>query len=213
MKKLLLTAITIVGVMLAFSGCVQGSRQSTQADREFTEEDAIKQAELSARVETGIFLGFKIGMSKKEYDKHYSDLLKQGRITEYGSEPRYNITTKDGWEGTLTFGAETYKDSVFAMTFLILDESLGSDSHLHLVSSFRETEKFEEYAKFTRQSEYNNTSIETYIKDNLVVEFGLNRMSYYDAPTMKIKKQLKEYEKEVEETEKKQRADASVNDF
>lgn len=213
MKKVLLTMIALVGLAVAFSGCVQGSRQSTQADKELIEEDAIKQAELSARVETGIFLGFKIGMSKKEYEKHYADLLKQGRITEIGSEPRCNITTKDGWEGTLTFGATTYKDSVFAMTFLILNESLDSDSHIHLISSFKETEKFKDFVRFSKRSEYNNTSIETYIKDNLVVEFGLNRMSYYDAPTMKIKKQLKEYEKEVEEAEKKQRADASVSDF
>lgn len=213
MKKLLLTTVTIIGVVLALGACSNQNNSSTQNKEQKTEEKAIEQAEKSSRTETDIFLGFKIGMSKKEYDKHYSDLLKQGRITEYGSEPRYNITTKDGWEGTLTFGAETYKDSVFSMTFLILDEDLDDAAHSHLISSFKETDKFKTFERYTRNSEYNNTPIETYIKDNLVIDFGLNRMTYYDAPTQAIKKKLEQYEKEVQEAEKKTKGDASVNDF
>lgn len=212
MKKFLLMTIALVGLVFAFVACSNNNSSSTQEEVK-TEEKAIEEAEKSNKIETDIFLGFKIGMSKKEYEDHYSNLLKQGRITEWAAQPRYKITTKDGWEGTLTFGAKTYKDSVYSMTFLILDESLDAAAHTHLISSFKAADKSKMFEIYTRESTYNSTIIETYIKDNLVIQFGLNRMTYYDAPTEAIIKKLEQYEQEVQEAEKKKRGDASVDDF
>lgn len=212
MKKLFV-CITFMAVFVALCGCGGSNNGKSFEKEKKTLNQAIEEAEKKPRLETNVFLGFKIGMTKKEYEKHYAELLEQGKITEVDGKPQYNITTKDGWEGTLTFAAKTYKDSLYSITFLILDEDLENAAHLHLLSSFKASEKSSEYEHYTENSEYNNTPIETYIKDNLVIQFGLNRVTYYDAPTKAIEKQLEKYDEEIKAAEKKKRGDASVDDF
>lgn len=190
MKNLLI----ILTALFVLSGC----GNSTTNKKAGTDEAlaAFEQATLSPQLVSSIFLGFNFNMSKQDVQKHFSELLKQGKVTtDSKGQYTYDFHTEQG-SVIANFSEEYYNDTLccFALKFQTGAGLIGTPE-LAMQSAIDVFQKQSQGYTF-----YINEAIESspsylFIKNNAVVKFSSltdAMMRYINAPKYALLQESKE---------------------
>lgn len=191
----------ILTAFCVLSGCGNGNKaKKTNTDEALA---AFEQAELSPQLVSSIFLGFNFNMSKPDVQKHFSELLQQGKITtDNKGLYAYDFHTEQG-SVIANFSEEYYNDTLccFALKFQTGEGLLGT-SELTMQSAIDVFQKQSQGYTF-----YINEAIESspsylFIKSNVVVKFSSltdAMMRYINAPKYSLLQESKEKAKSDKE--------------
>lgn len=211
MKNFLLTTIAIVGMVLAFAGCANKKAEEQKRTDEFNK--ALEKAEKSPVVETELFLGFRLGMSKKQVKEFTDSLEKAGKIhTDITDSYVYNFALSDGVTVPIKFAPEYYKGELYKVKYTIdgaLSMSDGKAEMILIKSAFDDTEKRKSFQSYAFRGDYDKDEFKFYyIKDNMLISFWngvtASYMAYENVPIAKQveREQAAKDEKALEQSRK-----------
>lgn len=211
MKNFLLTTLAIVGMVLAFAGCTNKKTEEQKRTDEFN--NALEKAEKSPVVETELFLGFRLGMSKKQVKEFTDSLKKAGKIhTDITNTYVYNFALSDGINIPIRFDPDYYKGKLYKVKYTIggvLSISDGKGEMFLIKEAFDDTEKSKSFQSYTFRGDYDKDDLKFYyIKDNMLISFwhGITEsyMSYENVPIAKQveREQAAKDEKVLEQSKK-----------
>lgn len=180
--------------MFFLAGCDTQRTDEGELDRF---EEAIKKAENSPSVETELFLGFKIGMSKTEYITHADSLNAIGKIAKddtWGNLYWYDLRLSNESTIHIQIIPRFERDSLYAVEYFFIEKGSNAgttNGMTAMMGLFRGSERGKNFRRYTDLGVLYETHY--HIKNNLVVKFysydNVSRMVYEDAPTVKILKQ------------------------
>src|SRR5690554_4739874 len=91
-------AITLTAMML------WGCSSSSEGKKEEELKQAIEQAQQSGIIETDLFLGFKFGMTEKDVENHFDQLVKEEKVYLTSTRKyQYDYDTESGFTYELSF--------------------------------------------------------------------------------------------------------------
>ncbi len=171
--------------------------KSESAREEESLQVAIEEAENAQITETKLFLDFKFGMSRKEVDKHFEDLLKKKKIfVNDKGEYQYEFNYHGSMKFFLAFSPEFFEDKLYIMNYTVEDpDGYDPGNHVFLMHAFKKTKHG--FRTFITNDVLGG-KMYTNILGNMIVRFkklSQSVMIYENAP---ISKNARENEKQKE---------------
>lgn len=155
----------------------------------------------SKQTEKECFLGFRIGMTKKEVSEHLQKLRKEGKI-KTGREglPTYTLLTESGKRVPTEIVPSYRLNGRLSHVMYVVESTSNPEDYAHLLyrNLFMQSDKAETFGLYMCKGLTTGVYLglgdyrfekglfdEDYfaIKDNLVIVFGRGIMMYYDAPS------------------------------